>query len=120
MEPKWQTHEFANNQAIVDQLRRLPTPDVPEGLEARLFAGIPRPVSPKTRWFQWIVLAGFSAVAAAGLALIFLSPRIRSIKDTGTGSANDRRNVVAAWPAFSLDPKEIDPCNILPPLGDWH
>ena len=120
MEPKRKVHEFANNEAIVDQLRRLPTPDVPEGLEDRLIAGIPRPVSAKTRLAPWKVLAAVSAVTAAGVILVFLSTLHRFTKDPGTGAASDSRDVVGAWPARSLDPKETDPCNVLPPLGDWN
>jgi hypothetical protein len=120
MEPKRKVHEFANDQALVEQLRRLPTPVVPEGLEDRLIAGIPRPVSTKTQLRQWKVLAALSAVAAAVVILAFLSQLDHLTKGTRTGSANKSREVVAARPAPSLDPKETDVCNVLPPLGDWH
>lgn len=120
MKPKRNIHKFANNKVIVDQLRRLPTPNVPEGLEDRLIAGMPRPVPGKSQWFQWQVLAGLSAVAAVAVLLAVLFEPTHSMKDFGSGSPNDNRNVVGAWPALSLNPQETDPCNVLPPLGDWR
>src|SRR5690242_17821125 len=108
MEPKRKVHEFANSQALMDQLRRLPTPDVPEGLEERLIAGIPRPVPAMPQSAKWKGLAILSAVAAAALLMVLLSTFNHSRKDTDAGATDDSRDVAGAWPTRSFDPKETD------------
>jgi hypothetical protein len=51
------------------QLRALPPPPVPDGLEARLLAAIPAPrPAPRRRWAVWVGVAG--AAAACLLAVL--------------------------------------------------
>ncbi len=112
---------------IEESLLRLPPIDVPAGLESKLIAAIPRvavdahvqknrPARPSYR--RWI------AFSAAAVVLIGLGTVLRFSNDERTTvpgelAKNDNRtgSVVGMKLAIS---KETDPCNILPPLGDWR
>jgi hypothetical protein len=121
--------EFDGDQALSDAaleaaLHRLPSVEIPRGLEDRVVAAIPRvlPVvqrrssGGKLRERQWL---GLAAVAAA-MVLVVVS--VASWHGSGRDNSTvgpprpDGRMVVVKF----VQTKETDPCNILPPLADWR
>ncbi len=110
-------------EAVEAGLRRLPTPQVPEGLEARLIAAIPAHacvakarVSRRWRWHF-----GAAAATAAALAVFVLWPRPRdpNLAQRPNAEKNASQGIDSA-PNPSAELKDTDPCNILPPLPEWR
>jgi hypothetical protein len=107
------------------QLRRLPRPAVPEDFEAKLTAAIPaslparvRRTLPKGFW-RW---AGGAGVAAAVVAVCAVRPLFQGAPGAARRSEAVKSggvNLLSSQIAIS-DPKETDPCDILPPLPDWR
>ena len=109
--------------SLEDRLRSLPRPSVPPQLRDRILGGIPaagptvRPLKPLV--WRWS-LAGLG-VAAGVLLLIVLLPR-----DVQGPHVPQRPVVPEKQPKYiiayqaSTDPKETDPCYILPPTRDWR
>jgi hypothetical protein len=116
-------HETPDLEAIEDRLRRLPAPRVPEGLEARLIAAFPArsalPVARAARRWRWAVAA--AVAAAAAVACFMLWPRTREPDVTQRSSIPEERGPgIEPGSLAVIDPKDFDPCNILPPLPDWR
>jgi hypothetical protein len=113
---------------IEEALLRLPPIDVPAELESTLIAAIPRgvvePTVPKEwparpGYRRWIAFSAAAVVVLIVLGTMQLFLNEERTKVPGELAKNDNRtgSVVAIKLAIS---KETDPCNILPPLGDWR
>ena len=116
-------HETLSLEAVEDRLRRLSAPQAPEGLEARLIAAIPtRPAvagAPASRRWRWPVLAGLAAAVA--WALFAFWPRSQDSNVAQRPSAlKEATPGIKPGSLAAIDPKDFDPCNILPPLPDWR
>ena len=99
---------------IEDRLRTLPQPAVPEGLEARLLAGIP--ARPRRRGY-WRYYTGFAAALAAGLVLAFLfrsagNPSPRHSAEFDLLNNTNPQYILNVSPQTHV--KETMPCHILP------
>jgi hypothetical protein len=111
-----------STESLVNRLRRLPEPLVPNLLEAKLLAAVPtraRHTAVPRRAGKWCVAVG--AIAAVVLAAVVTWPRVRG-NNAGpkTEIATIQTNAPQS-PRFNRhDSKETDPCNILPPLADWR
>ena len=112
--------------SLEDQLRQLPQPEVPEGLEAKLLAAIPAGIpqaTPRRRSLRRRIVWACGAAAAAALILgVLLSTpwrRGRTGRPIATLSNDTSPRYVlgnGSIPRF----EETRPCDILPPLSDWH
>jgi hypothetical protein len=107
---------------LAEQLRRLPKPDVPDGLQEKLLAAIPttatlRKSSTARRRYRRAVIA--IVATAAGIAFVFMhagrppEAPLRPQEMHTAGNAHSMPHSLAI-----VDVKETDPCNILPPLPD--
>jgi len=105
------------------QLRRLPKPKVPEGLEARLIAAIPPAASAGRRHraaiWRWVAGAGIGAAAVLALSVVLSDRHTGDVDRSPTVSNGGPANPVSV-PLASNNTKETDPCNILPPFPDWR
>jgi hypothetical protein len=104
------------------RLRRMPQPAAPNDLEAKLTAAIParfpsRAVRTLPRWIRWWAAgAGAAAAAAVCLVLIHSQGAPDGARQSGAGPSG-AMNILSQ--RFGIcDPKETDPCNILPPLSE--
>ena len=103
------------------QLRYLPAPRVPDGLEGKLLSAIPvrSTQAARRRSSGWVCVLGAAAVVV--LAVVFGRPTSRR-----EAEREGNRVALVQSPAPHFDPfenhdsKETDPCNILPPLSDWQ
>jgi hypothetical protein len=110
-------------ETLEEQLRRLPQPAVPDNLEAKLTAAIPtffpaRASRPPLRWSRWWIASAGALTAAAAACAVLIN--LHSVPDgdrQSDGGANGTINILSQ--RFGIcDPKETDPCNILPPLSN--
>jgi len=107
------------------RLRQIPKPTVPVGLQDKLIAGIVVPVNePVVRRAQQRLrrLSVYSAAAVALVAIccMFLWPKRDAESVRPTSVAKTKNADRAMTVLVSVQPKDIDPCNILPPLPDWR
>jgi hypothetical protein len=116
--------EPSKQEPLEEQLRRLPKPKAPDGLEAKLLAAIPvqtavpKAAPPKIR--RWLAGAAI-AVAAAGILFCLVSQLRNPNVSQQPNSSNENPTVPSAPHSLAvINMKETDPCNILPPLPDWH
>jgi hypothetical protein len=107
------------------RLRRLPEPNPPDDLEAKLMAAIPPPIAvskpARRKTSRWLAGTAISAILAATILMCIWVPlRIADIARQQR-SSNQNGNTQTLPPLLTANNmKEIDPCNILPPLPDWH
>jgi hypothetical protein len=136
---------------LEEQLRQLPKPKLPDGLEAKLLAAIPAIICPKTtcgagvppahaaetaapqtqslttvpkaappKIRRWLAGAAI-AVAAAGILFCLVSQSRNPNVSRQPNSSNENPTAPSAPHSLAvINMKETDPCNILPPLPDWH
>jgi hypothetical protein len=108
--------------ALEDALRRLPQISVPSDLEGKLMAAIPQRTAVAERRAslkQYVWWFAFSAAAAVIISASILLGRSeeRIDRPEGITTADGREGSLVVDLVLS---KETDPCNILPPLGDWR
>ena len=121
-----QSRENRALRSLEDELRLLPKAEVPETLEARLLAAIPRMPTEgarwrRMRWRRWSLGVGSVAAAAAVIAAAVMLPLHRSHEN----SKQSVRVSSDTSPLRVLGDKvtrteETRPCDILPPLPDLH
>ncbi len=111
---------------LEDELHRLPKVEVPETLEARLLAAIPRIPTEmarwrRIRWRRWTIGVVSTAAAAALIVAAIMRPLHRSAENfkesVGLPTKISPRYVLGDQITRS---EETRPCDILPPLPDWH
>jgi hypothetical protein len=103
---------------VETSLRRLPAVNVPRDLEARLISAIPAAsmtTRRKRRWQSVRRLATFGIAATVAAIAVWLIGHERRDPQSVAVSPLEV-SVVATTVQF----KETDPCNILPPLADWR
>ncbi|NLE62125.1 MAG: hypothetical protein GX616_27525 [Planctomycetes bacterium] len=96
---------------------------MPEDLEAKLIAAIPAaaPARRRNRAATWRWAAGVGLAAAAALALVvLLSHRHEPDRRRSPVVSDGRAESTPSGLLASSDPKETDPCDILPPLPEWR
>ncbi len=109
--------------SLEDRLRHLPQPSAPPQLRNRILAGIPirLPTVRPSKPLVWrLSLAGLG-VAAGILLLIVLLPRHMQgphVPQRPVVPEKEPKSIVAY--RVNTDPKETDPCYILPPMPDWR
>ena len=112
--------------SLEDELRRLPKVEVPDTLEARLLAAIPREPTEKARrrrirWRSWTI--GVGSVAAA---TVFIAAAVMLISHRSTESFQESVGVSTDTSPFYVlgdqitRSEETRSCDILPPLPDLH
>ncbi len=121
-----QNRDDAALKSLETELRRLPKVEVPETLEARLLAAIPRMPTEtarrrRIRWRRWTIGVGSAAAAAALIIAAVMLPLHRSTENfqKSMGVSTDTS------PPYVLDDRitrseETRPCDILPPLPNWR
>ena len=112
--------------SLEDELRRLPKLEVPETLEARLLAAIPRMPTEtarrrRIRWRRWTIGAVSAAAAAALIIAAVMLPLHRSTENfqKSMGVSTDTSPPYVLGDRITRS-EETRPCDILPPLPDWH
>src|SRR5262245_35735495 len=98
MPPERRPSTDRSPEALEARLRALPRPPVPDGLEARLLAGVPAALPvPRRRWPIW---AGAAAALAAACLLAVLAWPGRHGKDPAPtpGASKSARQVPARPP----------------------
>jgi hypothetical protein len=117
-----------SDEALESALRSLPPVDVPVGLEGRLIEAIPRPlvvarpirrsVWPGARAPHWLAIGTAAAIVVAATVVLAL----RGERDEGRlpNDSAGTRTPAEALAIYDIHSKEIDPCNILPPIPDWY
>ena len=107
--------------SLEERLRLLPLPAVPPHLRERILSAVPslpprgKPARPALRGWS---LAGLSATAAVALLALFLAfYRAGPSAVQEPMSAPSHPSVLYA---ATTDPKETDPCCVLPPLPEWR
>jgi hypothetical protein len=115
--------ELFSDEALESALRDLPPVKVPAALEGRLIAAIPRQLTvarPErhTAWRRsWLVVGTAAAVAVAASVVISVREDNDDPQRNDLAAAGIPSDVLAIRDIHS---KEIDPCNILPPIRDWR
>ncbi len=106
---------------LEERLRNLPPPAVPPYLRERILSAAPRfqPAPKRVRRALWWSVAGSSAAAAAVLAA-FLLPLDRAGRLPATREPATAPPDYHVLYAATTDPKETDPCYVLPPLPEWR
>ena len=99
---------------LEQQLRRLPPPAVPAGLEARLLAAAPD-VARRPGNFRPVRWAA-PAVAAAVMAAVMLRPSSQNEQRQGATSFENARETAPLVVLPTANSSETRPCDILPPL----
>jgi hypothetical protein len=107
--------------ALERELERLPPPPIPPGLEARLLADIPvaPPAAPRriaVTQRRWLYAAAAAAVMLFALTLLVRS-RDADVSELLVDSAHSSAGALSGRGA---DPKETDPCNVLPAWPNWR
>ena len=104
---------------IESALRQLPAVNVPANLEASLIAAIPAPrvIAREKRQWQSVRRLAVVGVAATVVGIaVWLIGQERG--DPQSVAVSQSEAAVVAAP--TIQSKETDPCNILPPLADWR
>lgn len=110
--------------ALEAELRDLPPPEAPPGLEAKLLAAVPvaKTESVLGRRRRWLALAAVgAAVAAAALIIAYtFVPEKASSEEPPVRAAllNDTSPAYIVSTAISTHSEETKPWDILPPLPD--
>lgn len=96
---------------------------MPDGLQSKLVAAIPArsaaPARAAPAIARWATATGALA-AAALMALLFLPQGDKASVVQKPQATTDRSTASNTSPFTDHNPQETDPCNILPPLGDWR
>lgn len=113
--------------SIVGRLRSMPPPAVPDELQAALVSAIPvraAPLAAAPMVSAWAKargsIAGGMVTAAAVAALLFSSHARPNRVAQKPNSLIHRVDSHPIAPILDRNPQETDPCNILPPLGNWR
>jgi hypothetical protein len=116
--------ELFSDEALEAALRSLPPVDVPMGIEGRLIAAIPRPlvvarpIRPSVWQRHWLAIGTAAAIVVA--ATVVFALRGESDKGPLANDSAGTRTPAEALAIHDIHSKEIDPCNILPPIPDWY
>ena len=112
--------------SLEERLRRLPAPPVPPHLRERILSSAPRfrperararPAPDRARAARRWSLGAAAAAAALAAVLLSVDPAARRpvIREAAKAAAPP-----GVLYAASTDPKETDPCCVLPPMPEWR
>jgi hypothetical protein len=118
--PQERQNEWTTYASLEAELRSLPPPPVPAGLEERLLTTIPsRPtVITRPHRFRWKRVAGGIGIAAAAILLLTF-PRGEAPPAQGSmlpGALGNTSPEYVLGDAYYDYLKETSPCYILPPI----
>ncbi len=121
-----QNRDDAALKSLETELRCLSKVEVPETLEARLLAAIPRMPTEtarrrRIRWRRWTIGAVSAAAAAALIIAAVMLPLHRSTQNfqKSVGVSTDTSPPYVLGDQITRS-EETRPCDILPPLPNWR
>jgi hypothetical protein len=107
--------------SLEERLRRLPLPAVPAELRERILSAAPRiqPAPKRVRPVLWWSMGGLS-VAVAVVLVAFLVPFFQAGRHSVVQMPTKVPSPPGVLYAATTDPKETDPCYVLPPMPEWR
>ena len=112
-----------DRRSLEERLRLLPPPAVPPHLRERILAGAPtfglESKRARPAWLRWSA-GGLIAAAAVVLAALLLPLDRSGRRPVVEGPSAPVPSHPGVLYAATADPRETDPCYVLPPLPDWR